>query len=101
MSIYGKTDQAIATDIGDRLKTLRLNKNYTQAEIAEKAGLSLKAVGNAEKGLSTLFTYIKILRVLKALGTLESFIPDIGISPLQLYQMAGKKRQRASKTRNV
>ena len=93
------TDQAIAKEIGTRLKALRLRKNWSQEEIAEFSGLSKKAIRNAENGSSTLLTYIKILRPLKALDTLENFIPSETISPLQLLKMKGKKRQRASGSR--
>ncbi len=36
MAFYSLTDEAIATEIGRRLKTLRLNKNYSQEEMIEK-----------------------------------------------------------------
>ena len=93
------SDNAIAEDIGGRLKQLRLNKNYTLQELIELTGLSMKAVRNAEQGKRTLITYIKILRALNALDNLELFIPQTRVSPLQLAKMAGHKRQRASSKR--
>lgn len=99
MTIFGMTDTAIAEDIGKRLRDLRLGQNFSQEEIAQNSGISLKAVRNAEAGKSTLVTYIKILRVLNALDHLETFIPPAGMSPLELARMAGRKRQRASKKR--
>jgi hypothetical protein len=39
---------------------------------------------------------IAILRELDALDNLDAFLPDPGISPLQIAKMQGKKRQRAS-----
>jgi transcriptional regulator with XRE-family HTH domain len=95
----GATNKTVAFDIGRRLKNLRLSKNYSQKEIAERSGLSLKAIQNAKKGDSKLLTYIKILRALNSLASLESFIPEITISPLELARMEGKKRIRASGTR--
>jgi transcriptional regulator with XRE-family HTH domain len=93
------TDKAIAEVLGRRLNSLRLRKNLSQKEVAISSGLSLKAVQTAEKGESKLLTYIQILRVLNALDSLESFLPDIGISPLQLAKLKGKQRQRASGSR--
>ena len=98
-STTGATNKAIASDIGIRLKNLRLSKNYTQKEIAERSGLSLKAIQNAENGDSKLLTYIKILRALNSLASLNNFLPEITISPLELAKMEGKKRVRASGTR--
>lgn len=93
------TDFAVAEEIGKRLKSLRLRKNKTQVEVSDATGMSLKAVQNAEKGESKLITYIKILRALNALDGLDSFLPDIIVSPLQLAKTKGKQRKRASGTR--
>jgi hypothetical protein len=44
-------------------------------------------------GLSSL---IEILRALRKLDQLDAFLPDPGISPLQLAKLRGRERQRAS-----
>lgn len=90
------TDKAIVSELGRRLKSLRLNRNYSQQEIAEFTGLSVTAVQSAEKGESKMITYIKILRVLGSLQALDNFLPVVDISPLQLAKLEGKRRQRAS-----
>ena len=97
MDFQTMTDAAISEEIGRRLKELRLRKNWTQKEIADFAGLSLQAIQNTEKGQSTMATVIKILRPLKALDTLNNFIPELQISPIQLMKLKGKTRQRARK----
>jgi transcriptional regulator with XRE-family HTH domain len=99
MSFYAMTDKVITGEIGRRLKSLRLKKNLSQKNVANSSGLSIKAIQNAEKGESTLVTYIKILRVLNALDSLENFLPEVTISPLALAKMEGKKRQRATGSR--
>lgn len=93
------TDKAILKELGRRLKSMRLRKNMTQKEVAVATGLSLNAVQAAERGVSKMMTYVKILRVLNALDNLENFLPEMNISPLELAKMAGKKRKRASGTR--
>ncbi len=90
------TDKVIVSELGRRLKSLRLNRNYSQQEIAELTGLSVTAVQSAEKGESKMITYIKILRVLGSLQALDKFLPVVDISPLQLAKLEGKRRQRAS-----
>ena len=99
MKLFGATDAAIAEEIGERLKALRLDRNYSQRALCELTGLSIKAVLNAEKGKSTLVTYIKLLRALNCLDHLENFIPKPGISPMQMAKLSRKKRRRASSTK--
>ena len=99
MSFFAMTDRAIASEIGRRLNSLRLKKNLSQKNVAQSSGLSVKAVQTAEKGESTLMTYIKILRVLNTLDSLEDFLPEVNISPLELAKLEGKKRQRATGSR--
>ena len=101
MSLFGATDSAIAEDIGDRLKTLRLDRNYSQRELCELTGLSIKAILNAEKGKSNIVTYIRLLRALNCLDHLENFIPKPGISPMQIVKLSKKKRIRASGRKRV
>ncbi len=101
MTIYGMSDKAILAEIGVRLKRRRLNRNLTQQEVAEQAGLTRMTVGEFERGASSsMLTLVRILRVLEALDELESFLPDTGPSPLQLAKLHGRQRQRASRKRS-
>ena len=95
------TAHAIANELGDRIKTARLNANLTQKALAVKAGLSLKAVTNSEKGKSTLESMIAILMALEITEQLNSFIPKQKISPIQLIELQGKERKRATSTAKI
>ncbi|MEN8008533.1 MAG: helix-turn-helix transcriptional regulator [Candidatus Krumholzibacteriota bacterium] len=98
MTIYGMSDKAILQEIGGRLKNRRLNRNLTQQEVADQAGLTRTTVGEFERGASSsMLTLIRILRVLDSLEELDSFLPDTGPSPLQLARFQGRQRQRASR----
>lgn len=102
MSIYGKSDQAILREIGSRLRRKRLEKNITQQEIADIAGLNRITVGQVERGGSfSVLTLIQLLRALNSLEELDAFLPDPGLSPLQLAKMKGKQRRRASGQKRV
>ena len=92
------TPHAIATELGDRIKVARLNADLTQKELAEKSGISIKAVTNSEKGKSTLESIIAILVALEMTEQLNSFIPKQEISPVQLAKLQGKERKRATGT---
>jgi len=96
MSFDHLTPHAIAEELGDRIKTARLNANLTQKILANKAGVSLKAVTNSEKGKSTLESMIAILIALEITEQLNFFIPKQEISPVQLIKLQGKERKRAT-----
>lgn len=96
MNTENLTPHAIAQELGDRIKAIRLNANLTQKSLAKKAGVSLKAITNAEKGKSTLESIIAILIALEITDQLDYFIPKQDISPVQLMKLKGKERQRAS-----
>lgn len=100
MDFYTMSDKAIETELGKRLRALRLQKNVTQQSLAEATRLSLNSIKALEAGRSKLSTLIAVLRELDALEQLAHFAPDPGISPLQLARMQGKPRERASGRRN-
>ncbi len=98
MDYKGMTDYAILREIGRRLKRRRLERNLSQQKVADLAGLARSTIVEIEKGSpSTLLTFVQILRALDVLDELDSFLPDPGISPLQLVRLKGKERMRASR----
>jgi len=96
MEFYSLSDKDIEAELGNRFRALRLRKNVTQKELAEATTLSLNAIKSLESGRSKLSTMIAVLRELASLDHLDSFIPEISISPIQLAKMQGKVRERAS-----
>ena len=96
MVFSSSSPHAIATELGYRIKVARLNADLTQKELAEKAGISLKAVTNSEKGKSTLESIVAILVALEITEQLDFFIPKQEISPIQLAKLQGKERKRAT-----
>lgn len=99
MDFYVMTDKMISTELGARLKALRLRRNRTQQQLAEAAVVSLNVIKALEAGRGKLSALIAVLRELEALDGLDQFLPTPEISPLQLAKQRGKKRQRASGTR--
>ncbi len=93
---FAMTDRAIAKELAKRIKQQRLNKDLSQRSVAESAGISITAIQGVEKGESTILTLIKVLRVLGSLDGLESFLPEIIVSPLALAKLEEKKRKKAS-----
>jgi transcriptional regulator with XRE-family HTH domain len=99
MDYYSLTDSAIETEIGARIKALRLRRNITQQALADASGLSVTAIKGIESGGGRISTMVAVLRELSALDQLENFIPRITVSPLQLARRKGKQIQRASRSR--
>lgn len=96
MDIYGKSDLEILREVTRRLKRRRLNLNMPQHELADRTGLNRATISGIEQGKPFgVLTLIQILRALEALENLGSFVPDPGISPLQLARMKGRERKRA------
>ena len=96
MNYYSMTDKGIVAEIGNRIRSLRLRKNLTQQELADRTTLSVNAIKAIESGRGKLLNLIAVLRELDALFALDNFIPEPTISPIQLARQQGKRRQRAS-----
>ena len=80
-----------------RLIQHRLNKNWTQVELARVAGISPRTLARLEKAQPTQVE--NFLRVLCALGLqdgLDRLVPEVPESPIQQLERSGRKRRRAS-----
>lgn len=94
------SDSAILAELGGRIRRERLNQNRTQAELAASASVGLNVVKRLETGDGcTLTSLVRILRALGTLDRLDSFLPEPGVSPLELAQREGRKRKQASGNR--
>lgn len=93
----GSADDAVMKELGDRLARYRLNRNQTQAALAEEAGVSKRTLIRLENGESVQIT--SLIRVLRAHGLLQNFdavVPPPAFSPIQQAKLHGKIRKRAS-----
>ncbi|MHA6668602.1 helix-turn-helix transcriptional regulator [Homoserinimonas sp. A447] len=77
--------------IGETLRQLRIENEFTQAQLAERANLSRSAVQGLELGSgSRLHTLIAVLRALDRLDLLLQLLPEEGPSPMELLRLAKK-----------
>jgi transcriptional regulator with XRE-family HTH domain len=92
------TDAAVLTELGRRLARHRLERNWTQAEMAARAGLGQATVQRVERGESVQMTsMIKLLRTLGLLGGLDAAVPEAITLPIaQLEREQRRTRRRAS-----
>jgi transcriptional regulator with XRE-family HTH domain len=90
------TTEEILRELGVRLRGFRLQRNVTQAELAETAGVGHATVKRAEAGENIrLETIVKILRALGRVEALNSFLPEPLISPIRLAEQRERTRRRA------
>jgi transcriptional regulator with XRE-family HTH domain len=96
MNFKAMSDKAILTELGERINRQRLNRNITQTDLAGQAGVARIVVQRLEGGRGcTLENLIRILRALQFLDQLDAFLPEPGLSPLQLAKFRGRERLRA------
>ena len=96
------TDQAILAELGARLSRYRLERNLTQAALAQEAGVSRSTVEKIESGaVVALDSFIRILRVLGLVSRLDSVIAEPPPSPMDRLRRSGARRQRASGSRRA
>jgi transcriptional regulator with XRE-family HTH domain len=94
------TDLAVLHEIGDRLERRRIDAGFTQAQLAEEAGISKRTVERIEAGHSTDFVMlVRVLRVLKLFETLDQLVSDLPQSPLLLLKGRGRARKRVGHSR--
>lgn len=90
-------DDRILAELGERIARCRLDLQFTQAMLAEQAGVAKRTVERIEAGASAqMSSMIRILRVLELLPNLDRMIPEAGPRPMDLLKRKGKVRQRAS-----
>ena len=93
------SDQAILQELGERFRALRLRRNLTQQQLADRTLLSLNTIKALEAGRAKLSTLVAVLRELGALDQLAALAAGPEVSPMQLAKLKGKPRQRASGSR--
>ena len=98
-NIYILTDTELCNRIAAKIKTVRLKQNMSQAELADKSGVSISTIKRMEDG--EVKNFESLIRVLRTLGKLDIFIPLVEEEQLEYYELASKankpKRKRASK----
>lgn len=100
MSAAFNTPQELLVGLGERISRLRIRKRFTQAELASRAGVSPRALGDLERGNgSSLITYVSVLKALDALSSLDMLAPAPTISPMALLRMQKAEPKRVRRKR--
>lgn len=93
------TPQEMEAVIGEVLRAYRIHRNIDQVTLAERAGISTRALRNLESGNgSSLHTFCRVMKALDRDGWLDIIAPVSSINPSMLTRQV-KPKQRASKPR--
>jgi transcriptional regulator with XRE-family HTH domain len=89
-----KSPEEIQADLGAAVKALRLSKNLTQADVAAKADLAVRALINLEAGHgSSIGTLVRALKAMDATDVITRLVPKPGISPIALLKVSQARRR--------
>jgi transcriptional regulator with XRE-family HTH domain len=95
------TDEAILRELGSRLAAARLDRNLTQIQLAEEAGVSKSTLQRLESGevATQLSGFLRVCRVLDLLERFEALLPETALSPIAQLKQQGRRRQRAKRSK--
>jgi transcriptional regulator with XRE-family HTH domain len=97
MTISGTlSDDAVMKELGRRLAQLRIDSNYTQEYLAQRAGIGKRTLERLEKGMQVqTSSLVRVLRSLGQLEVLEGLLPSTDIRPMDMLRLKKNRRQRA------
>lgn len=86
---------ALLTELGRRLKELRISKRLTQAQAADLGGMSRATLLRLEGGQGgDLRSFLAALKALDRASALEVLLPESAPSPIEMLKRAGNRPQR-------
>jgi len=95
MNESAKSPQELQRDLGAALRTLRIARGLTQAEVAAKAGVAQRSIAALERaGKSSLETFVRALNALDAAEVIARLAPRPQVSPLALLHHEGEGPRR-------
>lgn len=88
----------VQKNLGNRMRELRLAEGWTQAELAERAGLGRATIERLER--TGGITLPRLLKAAAVLGVLDRFAEVIPVPvPRGLDELTGPRRMRARRKR--
>ena len=89
------SNEQVLGELGRRIRAARIDTPLTQAELAQRAGVSLSTVAKLERGEDVrLSSLLDIQRALGLLASADALAPEALARPSDLARM-GKPRERA------
>src|SRR5690606_38725314 len=96
------TDEQVLGKLGGALRRMRLARNLSQANVAERAGVDRTTVVKIEAGKgNSLMNLVQVLRALGHLDLLDGFHKEPRLTPMMALEQEtkylAKQRKRASR----
>ena len=85
--LISDTNDEVVVEVGRRIAALRLSFNWSQQELASRAGVSKRSVERLEQGSGNpnLNVFIAICAALHRTPTLEELLPAVTLTPQQIF----------------
>lgn len=102
MRITGNIDEgAILNELGQRIRQHRISLGLTQAELAEKCGISPSTETRIENGADSMISnYLRILSGLNMASNIDVLVPEAQPDFKELYEHRKlRQRVKSSKTK--
>lgn len=83
------TNEEILLEIGRRLSAIRIQNRITQADLAAKAGISVRTYRRLENGggLGNMGAFVAVLRAFRIVDRLEVLLPPATPSPREIFEL--------------
>ena len=89
------SDEAVLRELGSRLAAARVERNLSQASLAQKAGVgkrTLERLEHGEVGVQ-LSSFVRVCRALGLLERLDVLVAEVVPSPIEALKLQGKKKR--------
>ena len=82
------TEDEALCEAGRRLSRIRLSRNISQAELAQRAGISKRSLERLERGTSglRLDLFLAVCGALGLMAGFETLLPEIQLSPQDILE---------------
>lgn len=97
INFHSASSEQIIASLGQTLNGIRLSQNISQANLANKAGVSRSTLTRLADGKPiSLDSFIRVMQALKLTDQLAALLPDPSIRPVDRVRLDGSERQRAT-----
>lgn len=92
------SDADVLGELGRRVERLRLDRNWTQEQLAREAGVSRPTVERMEAGSSgSMTSFVRVLRALGRLTALDAVVPVPTVRPMDVLRAGTPKRRKRAR----
>ena len=89
-----QTNDEVLAELGRRLSSMRIRNRITQAELAAKAGISVRTYRRLESGagLGSMEAFVSVLRAFRLVDRLDVLFPSDSPSPREIFEQVSRRK---------